>query len=253
MECFICKQSGHIASNCPSPPPNNLPPKTHEKPSCTENSTTSVHQPNTSVTAIKPSQKRCHSDTLTSSDHINLQGESTQEVLQEPPVMPPPEITPKAIKPVKSARKRRKTNISPETVLSEDTKSIIRERYQTTPSAFTLPVEHFIAFLENTYDNSDPCQEALKFTSDIKSLLSDIHRIYPFLNERSIKNRFTRLTKRIKTKTNFNAEKLDSSTNFISEELETGSISSIFSQSSEDLDEEDSFSDDPQLSHISTS
>lgn len=88
-----------------------------------------------------------------------------------------------------------------------------------------MPVENFIAFIENTYNNS----EALKFTDDIEGLLTNMQDIYPHLKDRSIKNRFSRLRKKIKG-------------SIALEETDTESISSATTQSSvlqsdnEDLD-----------------
>lgn len=242
MECFLCKQTGHIASNCPNPPSSML---------ALDNI---VAQPPSEVTPVNtdaqsfgnipvdnPSQKRHHSDTLTSSQQSVSQSEGAASM--PPPDgtadMPPPDGAAKEQKHIKQCKKKRKTEKHLQSILSDHTKAILKERYQSTPEEFILPVDNFIAFLENTYDNCNPYQEALKFTNDVKTLLANMYTIYPFLKERSIKNRFTRLTKKIKA-------------HFKSEEMEIGSISSVLSQSSLDLCEDDIHSDDSRQSQKST-
>lgn len=148
--------------------------------------------------------------------------------------------TPPTQKPAKPAKKKRKIrDASPDAALTEITKSTIKEIYQKSPEDFIIPVDNFLAFLENSHGNSNPYLEALKFTADIKSLLSNMYTIYPALKERSIKNRFTRLAKKIKA-------------HLAAEEPEVENASSAISQSSADLSDEDLNSDASQQSQKST-
>lgn len=238
MECFICKQAGHIANQCPNLPTSNLPlplPQDNltQSPS-TANLNTDTRQQNIPPEEHVVTQKRSLSSTVTSSDLASLLGEASQDNA----MMPPPPNLSSSQKRTKPARKKRKTGATSEDLLSDDTKSAIREVYQKNPKDFVLPIDNLFAFLENSYDSSDPYLEALKFTTDIKSLLSNMHRIYPALRDRSIKNRFTRLRKKIKA-------------HLVSEEFEVGSLSSITSQSSLDLSDEELYTDASQQSQES--
>ncbi|KAG5864496.1 hypothetical protein JTB14_036708 [Gonioctena quinquepunctata] len=83
--------------------------------------------------------------------------------------------------------------------------------YQKTPNAFILPIENLYDFLENTFGNSDPYMEARKHTDDINGLVSNLNLIYPDLTDRSIKNRITRITNKIKKKLKPDAEETENS------------------------------------------
>lgn len=236
MECFICKQVGHIASNCPNPLEGNVMSPTSkatvQSSRAANSSSSAINNKINSNLAVTPSQKRCHSDTLTSTEPASPISEIPTTI---PLNMPPP--TTSSSKHIKSAKKKRKTTSPPEPVLSESTKTAVMDAYRIDPEKYIIPPERLIAFLENTHGCDNPYQEALKFTTDIKTLLSNMHTIYPTLKERSIKNRFTRITKKIK-------EQLKQ------EELETGSISSRLSQYSTDENDEDT-SDSSKLSQTS--
>lgn len=235
MECFVCKQPGHIANNCPNPPRTTipLPPKgpsqsPDQEDATIDNSTT--REDTTSDLEPATAQKRCLSGTLT------LSGETSRsdQVSPDHVTMPPP-AHPSTEKSAKQPRKKRKTHSTSEAAISEATRTAIKELYERKPEDFTIPLNSFLAFVENTYDNNKPYQEALKYTSDIKSLVSSMHTIYPVLNERSLKNRFTRLSKRLKAE-------------LTSEELESMSVSSLRSRSSLELSDEDVYSDTSQRS-----
>ncbi|KAL3287064.1 hypothetical protein HHI36_001553 [Cryptolaemus montrouzieri] len=149
--------------------------------------------------------------------------------------MPPPTFRWTQV--VKKATKmKRKTETSVGQGLSEDTKQRISEAYLETPHVFILSIDNFVAFIENTDGSSDPYQEAKKFTNYIESLLSNMHTIYPFLKQRSIKNRITRLYKKIKENLQIN-------------EIELGSVSSLMS--SAELSDEEGLSDSSQISQKS--
>ncbi|KAG5865311.1 hypothetical protein JTB14_028956 [Gonioctena quinquepunctata] len=83
--------------------------------------------------------------------------------------------------------------------------------YQKTPNAFILPIENLYDFLENTFGNSDPYMEAREHTDDINGLVSNLNLMYPDLTDRSIKNRITRITNKIKKKLKPDAEETENS------------------------------------------
>ncbi|KAG5871486.1 hypothetical protein JTB14_020674 [Gonioctena quinquepunctata] len=90
-------------------------------------------------------------------------------------------------------------------------KECMAKAYQKTPNAFILPIENLYDFLENTFGNSDPYMEARKHTYDINGLVSNLNLIYPDLTDRSIKNRITRITNKIKKKLKPDAEETENS------------------------------------------
>lgn len=184
MECFLCKHVGHIASTCPNPPIISEN-KEEDRPQTIPQADAFDH------TLNNPTQKRQHSDTLSSIDPQQLP-------IEEVAAMPPPTQTSLTNTKTRPNKKKRKKDTTSQTPITENSKTIIKEKYSENPNNFILPIDNFIAFLENTFGGSDPYTEALRFTSDIKTLLENIYTLYPFLQERAIKNRFTRLHKKIK-------------------------------------------------------
>ncbi|KAL3271744.1 hypothetical protein HHI36_022214, partial [Cryptolaemus montrouzieri] len=234
MECFICRQSGHIASNCPNPLDGDIPHQNEEGPSNSNNheqiTTDNELAENSGLdqtTSLTTPQKRNLSQISTTSNPNSQVSETSSNASIA--AMPPPNNSTALTKSTKQTKKKRKTDLTsgPEHMLSENTKSIIKGIYEENPEKLVIPVDHFFAFLQNTFDNNNPYDEVLKFTKDVRSLLSNMYFIYPSLKERALKNRFTRLTKKIKSQLS-------------SEEIEGGSICSILTQSSIDSSDQDS-------------
>ncbi|KAG5866136.1 hypothetical protein JTB14_038337 [Gonioctena quinquepunctata] len=61
-----------------------------------------------------------------------------------------------------------------------------------------IPVNNLLEFLKKSFGCSNPWKKDQHFTDNIESLLSDMHIIYPHLTDRSLKNRFSRITKKLK-------------------------------------------------------
>ncbi|CAG9812866.1 unnamed protein product [Phaedon cochleariae] len=212
MECFICKQSGHIASNCPNPPTNILlsqtnPPVQPEQASPSTNSSNRIEsndttsnvdpitpQENPPLTDMTPSQKRGYSQLSTPSETSSLPVD-TEEIKD---AMPPPASStlPTAVN--KATKKKRKIGEATESNLTTYMKVCIAKSYQKTPDAFILPIENLYDFLENTFGSSDPFLEARKHTDGITGLVSNLNLIYTDLTDRSLKNRITRITNKMK-------------------------------------------------------
>ncbi|CAG9824558.1 unnamed protein product [Phaedon cochleariae] len=199
MECFICKQSGHIASNCPNPPTNILPSQTTppvqpEQASPSTNSTNRIEsndttsnvdpitpQENPPLADMTPSQKHGYSQLSTPSETSSLPVD-TEEIKD---AMPPPASStlPTAVN--KATKKKRKIGEATESNLTTYMKVCIAKSYQKTPDAFILPIENLYDFLENTFGSSDPFLEASEHTDDLIGLVSNLNLIYPDLTDRS--------------------------------------------------------------------
>ncbi|CAH1109855.1 unnamed protein product [Psylliodes chrysocephalus] len=247
MECFICKQIGHISTTCPNAASINIPvnqplkevdsldlnssPTSNEQIdfSSTQMTSTSMIPPTNQI-LIEPcvtdfnltpssiqynsntqaaSQKRNHSETISSCDQLSLPDNiCSPTLLPTPELMPPPNDLSDTTRHINRRKKKRKSS---EPRLTEVLKKNIEEAYQNLNESFILPIDNFIAFLENTFRSSNPYDEAIKFTKDIKILLSNIYSIYPLLEERSTKNKFTRLYKKLKKQ--LEAETVESGSN----------------------------------------
>ncbi|KAL3287300.1 hypothetical protein HHI36_001775 [Cryptolaemus montrouzieri] len=100
-----------------------------------------------------PGQKRLYSDTLSTSDQLSSLEENFPISPFSNYTMPPPTFpSTRVVK--KATKKKRKTETSVGQGLSEDTQQRIAEAYQETPHLSILPIDNFVAFIENTHGRS---------------------------------------------------------------------------------------------------
>lgn len=81
------------------------------------------------------------------------------------------------------------------------------------PDNYPLTYENLKMFLENAFGSSDPLSEARRYSSDIPGIIKTLYNIYPTLDDPKIKNRITRLRKRLKKQHNSEDESVDTSDN----------------------------------------
>ncbi|KAG5880424.1 hypothetical protein JTB14_013200 [Gonioctena quinquepunctata] len=200
MECFVCRQSGHIANNCPNQIPNPQTQNPIIQPQEIDTNTVTpaletdnnIQPPIHQVTGTK----RDHPQTPTTSDVSSINDDSLVSPNLKDPMPPPIDLV---IPDKKQPKERKNKNFKADnSCVTKITSLNIRKAYEKDNGTFILSVENFIAFLGNTYENNNPYHEALKFTNNIQALLSDMYVIYNALEERSTENRFTRITKKIK-------------------------------------------------------
>ncbi|KAG5868696.1 hypothetical protein JTB14_028711 [Gonioctena quinquepunctata] len=197
MGCFLCKEKGHLAANCPN---INIANELTSDNTQTENIgndppvATNIQTEQTPESP-QPGQKRGPTESVDDSD--SPEPHSSKLPNGETPLMPPPARAAAQEIP-KHARKKPKKSSSDIPKISEASEKTIRDLFSNDPSKFSIPVNNLLAFLENSFDCSNPWKEAQHFPDNIESLLSDMHIIYPHLTKRSLKNRFSRITKKLK-------------------------------------------------------
>ncbi|KAL3269444.1 hypothetical protein HHI36_008514 [Cryptolaemus montrouzieri] len=156
MECFICRQSGHIASNCPNPLDGDIPHQNEEGPSNSNNHeqiTTDNELAENSrldqTTSLTTPQKRNLSQISTTSNPNSQVSETSSNASIA--AMPPPNNSTALTKSTKQTKKKRKTDLTSgsEHMLSENTKSIIKGIYEENPEKFVIPVDHFSPFTKH--------------------------------------------------------------------------------------------------------
>lgn len=230
MECFICKQPGHIANNC-----KNAEVTPQEEPTINRTPVTEMftQELQTSFTTTGPSKKVPHQSIVTIADvhhPAELETPNSPIVRQKRPLstsldstdpdrieetesITDPEtfmLPPNNQKIIKQKKKKAKIQYSENKGISEITKNDIKKLYDENPKRYSLTLNNFLAFIDNTFGNNSPHLEALKFTKNVKALLSDMYDMYPFLTERSLKNRFTRITKKLKQELRSDADDIES-------------------------------------------
>ena len=91
--------------------------------------------------------------------------------------------------------------------------STVSERLECVKSLFDNDNNHYVLnfiqfcdFMTNVSGNSDPLSVSKDYTDDIRGLLNMLYDLYPTLDNRSMKNRFTRIQKRLKNQLGLSAE-----------------------------------------------
>lgn len=206
LKCFICKTSGHIASQCPNQ--NNASPATNDaiinQPS--ENTTIAiVYTPNESNVqnyTKTPGLKRNASSIASSSLEQGEIEEEEEDAEHKKPTVEASSNTPifqipqqKTHKTVKKPKHNASTeSLTPIEELMKPAQIPIESK---TPP-FILNFQQISSFLDNVTGSVDPLSIARQYTNNIPQLLEMMHSIYPHFKHRSIKSRCTRIQKKIK-------------------------------------------------------
>lgn len=183
MECFLCKQEGHIAINCPQT--NQVFPTLEE---------TSGSQNKRSAPTSSPAISENNSIENNPRNTI-IQSDSTAEFNFTTPSQPPIRNPNSQGKPPKKKLKIPEADSQPNPPTQYNT---IEEIFTESPLELTISYKNFKSFIENCRGNNDPLTEARRYTNDMKSLLDTIKYVYTKLNDRTLRNRFTRISKKIK-------------------------------------------------------
>lgn len=190
--CYRCKQTGHLATNCPTMElPNNEP--IYRDNSLTNISTDMLSnssltkEPPKPVSPIKniqqplTSSKRLLSDIITPSIQTDDNTVNTK-----------PNFTPKTTKKPKTSQPLE--HPTPIEELMRPTKIMFDQEASSLP----LTYQEISDFFENVYGSPDPLSVAKIYTPDIQGLLYTLNKIYPCFTDRKMKARCTKLQNKIK-------------------------------------------------------
>lgn len=75
----------------------------------------------------------------------------------------------------------------------------IKKIIESSPSNYTLNFIQLKGLFENCVGSVDYAQIALSYTNDIEGLVETLHSLYPYYNHRSIKNRSSRIEKKLRS------------------------------------------------------
>lgn len=175
MLCFLCRQRGHVANSCPG---------------AVITSPIAPQHPEISLPVKRTLQSQSSTNDPVTDDDLPPEGESpsTQET----------DTQVKHVSRKDSAHRRKKLKQAPPSISPVPASSLNSLATIYESQSFPIPFLHFKSFLENSFGSPDPMAEARRVTDDPRSLLETMHRVYPFLPDRSLKYRFTRISKKIK-------------------------------------------------------
>lgn len=225
IRCYQCRQMGHIAKNCPIAPNtvpeeqsisnatvadrtvrDTIPPAETNQPTTKQNHSrkaeTSPSLSSVPVDNLSCSEDPDKDDELSLRMKRPLESQTSTETSANDEILPQPltrssgAISKHVSRKEASSRnkKARKSSVSTSPVPAASMESI-REIFGR--EVFPIPFESFRSFLENSFGNRNPLAEAERFTADVGIILKIMHDIYKHLPDRSLKSRFTRISRRI--------------------------------------------------------
>lgn len=216
LVCFVCKQAGHIANNCP----NQIADTTANSKDTTTDDTSNItetHLPNdtvqdtiedvianseyqaqntsdeTLISDFTRAEKRCAPSTSSlTSRCMSINEECTTELNDLEKFVKPSSDPPKN-KYKKVKRSDSQDNIIPFADILLPAKTMI----STANPPFDITFEQLVDFMENSHGSPDPLSISLLYTNNTPALLDMLTKIYPFITHRGTKSRLTKLRNKI--------------------------------------------------------
>jgi hypothetical protein len=218
MVCFLCKKTEHIEAKCPNPTENAMQQEDLPDTSDTEvipqekAQTENLEKDNQGKPPNKRKAKNTESTISKLTDPNSIETNTEEITFKEPNNQPKTytaqEKTPKSkrVKRSQSAENLHRQPSSTESLTSvpDNTKESayqqIKRIIMEDPTTLPLTHENFISFIELTYGNSNPEAELQRFTDDTEGVIQMIMTIPAAINNQSMKNRLTRLRKKLENK-----------------------------------------------------
>lgn len=201
--CFICKKSGHLAATCQEKMNNYI--QTDIPNTETQNEDTSnnidIPQPSEESSLELPEILN-----LTTSDAQKNNKPTKRQASTSPLVSPEftqDNILLKSSPEIKvNKHKRLKTPNENKNIPFKEQITSVQKYIENSEQNFILNFEQLSSFLENSFGSADPLSIAQDYTHDIPSLLTMLKSIYPHCKHRALKNRLTRMQKKMKLQLN---------------------------------------------------
>lgn len=230
--CFLCKKQGHLAKHCPEHATteveristqtdntrNQVETHSEQNLTLTQITQNNNHSQNPKEIPLPEStgQKRALSTTMS---------ESSQENTQNKTLIPRTDDKHNTdtsdqewtTQPTKSNRnKKKKIKVEPAKESDLETQLVpLKEILSSEENPYALDYLQVKSFLEKTKGHPNVKEVALEFNQDTSVIISCLKDIYPFLTERAIKSRITRIMNKL---TNSNSKKNHNGTTTSGEE-----------------------------------
>lgn len=234
LQCFLCKSSGHLAMNCPQNNTNTIADAQNSQImpcntdySVTENAANNIVSSADNILlaeAIDEPDKGTNfiPREIQHNPEITITEATTANVIKGTPSKRPPSITLSQLNEsfdssssLQATPQDEKSNFAtpnPKIMLQtkklKHSKSIdlnikellnpLSEMISEASPPYVLNLQQLEDFLENVSGSPDPLSVAQYYTNDTTELLRLLHDIYPKTDNRCLKNRLTRIQKKIK-------------------------------------------------------
>nr|CAI5854048.1 unnamed protein product [Callosobruchus analis] len=214
QRCFKCKLPGHIASQCPKaslPSSTNPVQQTVQQVQASQPATpTDKNQTQTNPT-ITPTIPSTQPEPVVQLSNIHHSRQQTRTVIEDnstckrgiSEILSPTaesaadnSTTPTFKAPQNTKTKKLKTD-SPSSHISDEHMKPVREFMESKASYLELNCDQLKSLLENTHGVQDILGIVNEYTTDIKSLIETLLLVYPHITDRTLKNRCTRLRKKL--------------------------------------------------------
>lgn len=215
MKCFACKQEGHIARYCPNQSQNeNQNQNLAAAPTTATQGKTLSTWPETVIKEIKNPTKQLLDNinesapsrqikrpatTIESTSTENLNKE-IENILGED-ILSSMEKEPFKIPKKKNKTKKLKRNPSEESLSLPSIDEVmkpVQKVFQEANPPFPVTFDQMTAFLSNAEGNPDPISLAREYVQHIPDLTDTLTKLYPHFTHRNMKNRITRLKKKMR-------------------------------------------------------
>lgn len=98
----------------------------------------------------------------------------------------------------KQKKQRSESPAEPTTIPTEDLFGPLELEMNTNPNKYVLSYEQMKDLMENIKGSQESLNVAQEYTEDIDGLLTTMRQLYPLLEHKTIKSRFTRVMTKIK-------------------------------------------------------
>lgn len=207
--CFTCKLKGHSSNNCPNKSEimhqlTNITTDTTLEENCEQNTTQLQAQDEINQTIQTSNTSKRSAPSVSSSEEYNI-SENNSATNEELPSTSNAEIAPDQNKlPDKPKQKLKKPRSeSPESNSKINLEEILKpleKEMKSNSQKYNITYEMLTQFMEEAQNTTtkDHLKVAEKYATDIPGLLLSLKNLHEHLTDRTAKNRFTRLTNRIK-------------------------------------------------------
>lgn len=198
VTCFLCKESGHLARNCKNSD-TEIQPTIIPLPENNTDTTLTLTQDTSIDTVVTNDNKTYNKRTRSEvSDEIN-DGQNLEKEIDT--VNKNTDNQTESHAWIKPKTKKSKQNTNSKKQLAKYDMDILlqpaKEHITKGSAIYPLSYEQLKDFLEKSHGNADPLSLSKTYLEDTASIIKMMRSVYPYVDNRNIKSRFTRLINKL--------------------------------------------------------